>query len=259
MIRRVGGYHPAMTGLARRSACLITAATCLTIAPAIPASAATAPRTVRLVAFNIYKSLDHAKWQTDWNRIAKQADIAFLEETPNVRVRTLVNKRTWTVRQATGQYRSEVTLVFRRSVARKVSNVHVVRMLTHRSCRSDLVVGSRYLATAHVVLTNARALTVAVTHLPPGSCTNDTYERMAAHVRTWATAHQRRLVLGADWNQQLKNDPGGISKATDLRAHGVGIDGFQINKRITVTRTRLLGSDSDYFSDHVPVQVTIRR
>lgn len=248
-----------MIGPVRRLVCLITATACLAFAPAIPASAAAATHTVRLVTFNIYKDLDHPKWRADWNRFARQADIVFLQETTNVRVRTLVHSRTWRVQQATGQYSSEVTIAFRRSVVRGISGFHVVRMLTHRSCRAGLVVGSRYLATAHLVLTDGRTLTVAATHLPPGSCTNDTYERMAANVRAWAKEHQSQLVLGADWNQQINNDPGNISQATSLRPHGIGIDGFQINKRIVVTRTRLLGSDSDYFSDHVPVQVTIRR
>jgi endonuclease/exonuclease/phosphatase (EEP) superfamily protein YafD len=247
-----------MTRVVRLLACLV-AAIVLVGAPVTPSSGSTAPRAVRLVTFNVFKDLDHAKWQADWNRLAKRADIVFLQEAVNVRVRTLANRRAWKVRQATGQYSDDVALAFRTSVVRTISKFHVVRMLTHRSCRPDLVVGSRYLATARVVLTDGRALTVAVTHLPPGSCTNDTYQRMMSHVHSWARAHQGQLVLGADWNQQVKNDPGNISRNTRLRPHGVGIDGFQIKMSLTVTGSQALGTDADYHSDHVPVQVTIRR
>jgi endonuclease/exonuclease/phosphatase family metal-dependent hydrolase len=247
-----------MMRIVGRLACLF-AATALVIAPASSSSAAAATHTVRLVTFNVFKDLDQAKWQSDWNHLARRADIVFLQEAVNVRVQTLADRRTWRVRQATGQYADDVALAFRASAVRSISNFHVVRMLTHRSCRPNLVVGSRYLATARVVLNDGRALTVAVTHLPPGSCTNDTYQRMISHVHAWAKAHQSQLTLGADWNQQIKNDPGNISRDTRLRPHGVGIDGFQINTSLAVTGTRALGSDADYYSDHVPVQVTIRR
>ena len=62
--------HIAMIGPVRRLVCLITATACLAFAPAIPASAAAATHTVRLVTFNIYKDLDHPKWRADWNRFA---------------------------------------------------------------------------------------------------------------------------------------------------------------------------------------------
>jgi endonuclease/exonuclease/phosphatase family metal-dependent hydrolase len=248
-----------MTRLLRRLVCLIAATAPFVTAPATASSASATPHTVRLVTFNVLKDLGHAKWQADWNRLAGQADIVFLQEAVNVRVRTLANRRAWEVRQATGRYADDVALAFRASVVRSISNFHVVRMLTHRSCRPDLVVGTRYLATAHVVLDDGRALTIAVTHLPPGSCTNDTYQRMMSHVHAWAQAHQSQLALGADWNQQVKNDPGNISRDTRLRPHGIGIDGFQVNMSLAVTGTRALGTDADYYSDHVPVQVTIRR
>jgi endonuclease/exonuclease/phosphatase family metal-dependent hydrolase len=247
-----------MMRLVPRLACVF-AATALVVAPATASARSTTPQTVRLVTFNVFKDLDHAEWQADWNRLARRADIVFLQETANVRVRALADARSWEVRQAKGRYAGEVTLAFRASAVGTVSHFHVVRMLSERSCRPGLVVGSRYLATARVVLNDGRRLTVAVTHLPPGSCTNDTYQRMISHVRAWAKAHQNQLVLGADWNQQIKNDPGDISRNTRLRPHGVGIDGFQINTSFAVTGSRAVGTGAGYYSDHVPVHVTVRR
>jgi endonuclease/exonuclease/phosphatase family metal-dependent hydrolase len=242
--------------MCRLVAALVAAAAC--VAPAPSATAARDRPTIRLVTFNIYKDLDRAEWQADWNRLKTSADIVFLQETPNVRVRSLADRRTWKVFQARAQYPGEVALAVRGSAVRTVARFHVVRMLTHRSCRPGLVVGSRYLATARVVLRDGRALTIAATHLPPGNCSGP-YRTMIAHVRSWAKAHQSHLVLGADWNRAITRDPGDIAGSTNLRPHGVGIDGFQINRRIPVTRTRILGSDAEYHSDHVPVQVTIRR
>lgn len=232
----------------------------------VPSATATpttpAPRvaqSVSLVTFNLDKNLGPRRWQHDWDRFKTKADIVFFQEASKIRVSTLATSPTWRVLQATGRYSSEVALAVRSKSVPTVVDFHVKYVLPHQSCGSHHGVGSRYLAFAHVVLADGRRLTVASTHLPPARCFGSPYSTMMKRVRTWARNHQRHLALGADWNKRVTGDPGSFVQKTALRPRGVGIDGFQISERIPAGSARRIGVDSDYRSDHIPVQVGITR
>jgi endonuclease/exonuclease/phosphatase family metal-dependent hydrolase len=118
-------------------------------------------------------------------------------------------------------------------------------------------IGPRYLVSAVLVLHDGSRLRVTSTHLPHAGCADAVYDAMVSHVQRWVRHHPQQLVIGADWNRPIATDPGDFRSRTRLRPHGVGIDGFQVDRRVRTRGTRALGTDGDWLSDHEPVRVLV--
>jgi len=211
---------------------------------------------LRVVTFNVFQDLDAAQHRQDWLALRHRADVVLLQETEGFRVADLVASRRWKVFQAGGDA-GESAVVVRRSAVRSAGGLLVRRVLSAQDC-AGAGIGPRYLVSARLVLRNGATLRVASTHLPHAGCSNAVYHRMTTHVRAWVRHHRQRLVIGADWNRRDRSDQGRLGATTRLSPHGVGIDGFQVDRRVRVGRASRLGHDVDWASDHEPVRVTVR-
>lgn len=210
---------------------------------------------LRVVTFNVFQDLSPAQHRQDWEHLKSHADVVLLQETQGFRVSAMVTGPAWTVIQAEG-VRGESSVVVRRSAVRSVARSHVRWMLGLHECRGAGI-GARYLVSAVLVLRDGSRLRVASTHLPHAGCADAVYDEMVRHVQKWVQGHPQRLLIGADWNREVASDPGDFRAKTRLRPHGVGIDGFQVDRRLSTRGIRRLGSDEDWVSDHEPVRVAV--
>jgi len=213
---------------------------------------------LRVVTLNVFQDLDAAQHRHDWKRLRSRADVVLLQETAGFRSADMVRSRRWKVFQAAGD-RGESAVVVRRAAVRSAGGLQVRRMVSGHDC-AGAAIGPRFVVSARLVLDDGSHLRVASTHLPHAGCSDAVYHRMTRHLRTWVRHHRQPLVLGADWNRRVRSDPGGLGASTRLRPRGVGIDGFQVDRRLRVRSTTRLGHDAGWAtSDHEPVRVTLRR
>src|SRR3954447_16495945 len=220
-----------------------------------PAVARTGP-VLRVVTFNVFQDLDAGRHRHDWKRLRTHADVVLLHETARFRVSDMVRSRGWKVFQAAGD-RGESAVVVRRAAVRSAGRPLVRRMVSAHDC-AGAAIGPRFLVSARLVLRNGSHLRVASTHLPHAGCSDAGSHRITPHLRSWVLTPRLRLVIGADWNRRVRSDPGGLGASTRLRPRGVGIDGFQVDRRIRLRGTARLGHDADWDSDHEPVRVVLR-
>jgi endonuclease/exonuclease/phosphatase family metal-dependent hydrolase len=210
---------------------------------------------LRVVTFNVFQNLGLPAHRQDWRRLRSRADVVLLQETTGFRVRDMVHSRRWRAVQADGD-RAESAVVVRRSAVRKVGAVRIRRISSSHDCEGADI-GPRYVVSARLVLRGGARIRVASTHLPHPGCADSVYAAAIRHLRRWVRGHHGRLVIGADWNRTVADDPGGLGAHTRLRPYGVGIDGFEVDHRLHVVRTHRLGGDEDWASDHEPVRVTL--
>jgi endonuclease/exonuclease/phosphatase family metal-dependent hydrolase len=218
---------------------------------------ATAKRsvTLRVVTFNVFQDLGLDEHRSDWEALKRRADVVLLQETAGFRVSDMVTGNRWQVFQGQG-LRGESAVVVRRSAVRSTGRLHVRHVLAPQDC-NRAGIGPRYLVSAVLVLRDGSRLWVTSTHLPHAGCSDAVYDEMVSRVQTWVGHHHQHLVIGADWNRDVESDPGDFRSRTRLRPHGVGIDGFQVDRRLGTKGTRALGSEDDWLSDHEPVRITI--
>jgi len=212
---------------------------------------------LRVVTFNAFQDLDAAQHRHDWLALRTRADVVLLQETAGFRVADVVRSRRWRVFQSGGA-RGESAVVVRRSAVRSAGTMRVTHVLSARDC-SGAGIGPRFLVSVRLALRGGGHLQVASTHLPHAGCSDAVYRRMIGHLRVWVRHHRQPLLIGADWNRRVRSDPGRLGATTRLNPHGVGIDGFQVDRKVTVRRTARLGHDATWASDHEPVRVAVRR
>lgn len=231
------------------------------VAPATSYAAAPAQQ-VRVVTANINFGLSPKTVRKDLARIRSNADVILVQEARDVRLRKLVPRDGWAVKQRTSSpaKRGSAVLV-RRSIATSIGSLSLVRGVGASPCedidgdgRPDGI-GTRYIARVNIGLVNGRTLKVASLHMPPKRCWGSVYDRMADNVVRMVKNTRGKLVLGADWNKIVRNDPNDINGRTGLKIRAPrGLDGFYVRSSIPTTRARPL---FDTHSDHDPVRMTI--
>lgn len=194
----------------------------------------------------------------DWKVIGPEADIVFLQEAKNVDLRSILGDQ-WIVRQDTSsEDRQGSAVVIRRSVVQSAGELVLVKGTDGDPCG----IMTRWIARVDVQLLNGRWLRLASLHMPPFRCQTGIggpFAVMADNVVAFANRSDRLLVLGADWNKVVDDDPNEIGARTGLRPYGpdVGlrIDGFYASRAIAASDLHKLPETNE--DDHRPVKMTL--
>ncbi|ATB33466.1 endonuclease/exonuclease/phosphatase family protein [Melittangium boletus] len=229
-------------------------------APA-PKVAAMANEQLRVVTANLaFRGPDAVR--NDWNTIGPEADIVFVQEAKNVRLRDILGDG-WAVRQDTSsEDRQGSAVVIRKSAVKSIGELQLVKGVDANDCDSPQGgIMTRWIAQVDVQLNNNRWIRTASLHLPPARCQTglgSPYAVMADNVVAFAKRSGRILVLGADWNKVVDDDPNDIGARTGLKPRGpdtgTRIDGFYVSPEISTNDLRHLPQTG---SDHRPVRMTI--
>lgn len=232
-------------------------------APATTAATLSAPAELRVVTANL-AFRGNAGVAEDWKTIGPAADIVFLQEAKNVVLRDILDLNTWIVRQDTSADAVQGSaVVIRRSVVQSAGELVLVKGVDANDCNDPVLGGimTRWIARVDVLLNNGRSIRVASLHMPPARCQDglgSPYAVMADNVVAFANRADRLLVLGADWNKIVDDDPNQIGARTGLKPRGPDdgsrIDGFYVSQ---VIGTNYLQKLAQTGSDHRPVQMTI--
>lgn len=195
--------------------------------------------------------------RSDWNTIGPEADIVFVQEAKNVNLRNILGDG-WIVRQDTSsEDRQGSAVVIRRSAVQSAADLVLVKGTDNHSCG----IMTRWIARVDVQLLNGRWVRLASLHMPPARCQTGPggpYDTMADSVVAFANRSDKLMVLGADWNKVVDEDPNNIGGRTGLKPRGPDagqrIDGFYVSQAIG---TRDLHHLPQTGSDHRPVKMTI--
>lgn len=222
-----------------------------------------APAQLRVVTANLaFRGNPGVK--EDWKTIGPEADIVFVQEAKNVVLRDILDLDTWIVRQDTSSDAVQGSaVVIRRSMVQAADQLVLVKGVDANDCDDPVLGGimTRWIARVDVQLNNGRWLRVASLHMPPARCQDglgSPYAVMADNVVAFANRSERLLVLGADWNKVVDDDPNNIGARTGLKPRGpdegTRIDGFYVSQAIGTTDLHKLAQTG---SDHRPVKMTI--
>lgn len=226
-----------------------------------PAPLAAANEWLRVVTANLaFRGPDAVR--NDWATFGPEADIVFVQEAKNVRLRDILGSG-WIVRQDTSsEDRQGSAVVIRQSAVKAVGELVLVKGVDANDCNSpEGGIMTRWIAQVDVQLGNGRWIRAASLHLPPARCQNglgSPYAVMADNVVAFAKRSGRMLVLGADWNKVVDDDPNEIGARTGLKPRGPDtggrIDGFYVAPEISTNDLHHLPRTG---SDHQPVQMSI--
>lgn len=210
---------------------------------------------VRLVTVNVDFTASSAQVRADFAKYSPYADIILMQEAKNVDLHSLIDTTVWVVRQAGGHGSAEAgsAIVVRRSAARQVTNFRL-----RKGVDAGCGLQTRYIAIVDVQLANGSWIYPASAHLPPKRCWGPHYDAMATVVVDVLRTFPRRLVIGADWNKVVANDPNNISARTGgqhvPRSVGTHIDGFYKPKNLA-NNTPTQGPD--IYGAHFPIHMAI--
>ncbi len=226
---------------------------------ATPSVTPLAAERLRVVTANLaFRGPDAVR--QDWSTIGPDADIVFVQEAKNVRLRDILGDG-WAVRQDTSsEDRQGSAVVIRKSAVRDIGDLQLVKGTEASGC-PDGGIMTRWIAQVDVQLNNNRWVRTASLHMPPPRCQTgpgSPYAVMADNVVAFAKRSGRILVLGADWNKVVDEDPNDIGARTGLLPRGPDsghrIDGFYVSPAITTSGLQQLPQTG---SDHRPVQMTV--
>jgi len=226
-----------------------------------PTAAAVANEQLRVVTANLaFRGPDAVR--NDWNTIGPEADIVFVQEAKNVRLRDILSDG-WAVRQDTSSDdRQGSAVVIRKSAVKSIGELQLVKGVDANDCNSpEGGIMTRWIARVDVQLNNGRWIRTASLHMPPARCQDgpgSPYAVMADNVVAFAKRSALMLVLGSDWNKVVDSDPNDIGARTGLKPRGPDtgsrIDGFYVSPAISTNNLHHLPQTG---SDHRPVQMTI--
>jgi hypothetical protein len=226
------------------------------VGPAPSQASLLAPAELRVVTANVAFRGD-AGVRSDWNIIGPEADIVFVQEAKNVNLRNILGDG-WIVRQdVSSDDRQGSAVVIRRSMVNAVGELVLVKGTDSDPCG----IMTRWISRVDVQLLNGRWIRAASLHMPPGRChtgPGGPYDIMADNVVAFANRSDKLMVLGADWNKIVDDDPNQIGARTGLRPYGPDfgdrIDGFYLSPAIGGRDLHKLPQTG---SDHLPVKMTI--
>ncbi len=239
------------------STALVAAATM-----AAPTPASAAPTALTVVTANLDFGLSQAQVKQDWPTISKDADVVFVQEAKNVDLAAIVDTSVWAVRQSTASEAEQGSgLVVRKSsFSGAIGDLHLRLGTAGGSCPDGGIL-ARYIAWAEVTLKNGTNVRLASLHMPPARCQTgpgSLYDDMAEETKAFAQDTGKKLVIGADWNKVVDDDPNGIAQASGMTPYGPNsgtrIDGFMADNVISGSDLHHLANTN---SDHDPVQMNL--
>jgi endonuclease/exonuclease/phosphatase family metal-dependent hydrolase len=258
LLHRAGIFAVAVLAVVAAS----SAATASVQSANVPKVGTAASEPLRVVTANL-AFRGPAAVRDDWATIGPNADIVFVQEAKNVRLRDILGEG-WAVRQDTSsEDRQGSAVVIRKSAVKSIGDLALVKGTPSSDCNNAPEGGimTRWIARVDVQLNNGRWIRAASLHMPPLRCQyglGSPYAVMADAVVDFAKRSDRLLVLGADWNKVVDEDPNEIGARAGLNPRGpdVGqrIDGFYVSPAIA---TRDLHPLAETGSDHRPVQMTV--
>lgn len=207
--------------------------------------------TVRFVTFNVNFNNSYAKIKADVQTVAPNGDIIMFQEAKGVTIDDFLDA-SWTVVQVVNQ-----------GDAKRGSAIAIRNSIMTQKIAQGLRFGvdsngeqmlDRYIAWADVKLTNGQILRVMSLHMPPARYAY-LQPIMADNLVTFMGETSYHVVVGADWNYTVTNDPYDIEGRTGLIPRGSGIDGFYRDNSVVkfTSLTKMTGLAIN--SDHDPVQM----
>lgn len=248
----------------------VAAASTLAAAPASAAPAAEASPTqqaaagqVGVITWNVNYGRGPAAVKADWAKIATKGDVFLLQETKNVRISDVVDTRTFGVVQTyprKGAAQAGSTVVYRKSAFTKTF-ADLVKAVDGKACKVSMQ--TRYINRVNLRHTaTGRTLAVGSAHMPVQACGAAARSAMVDRVVRMAKNTSNPLVLGGDWNTDMRTaNPLGIPKRTGFakRAFAAGgektkRDGFFVKASLSPSAGSLAASTG---SDHNPVKTVV--
>ena len=194
-----------------------------------------------------------------------RTDVVFLQEARDVNISKRMIGDRWAIRQdaAAPETRGSAVVVRKGRAVAGVGPLTLTPAVRASTCRDhpNGGVGLRYIASVPLQLArNGRTIRVASLHMPPIRCDypGGPYAETAENVVAFANAFAEPLILGADWNKTVDDDPNAIGARANLMPRGLDtglrIDGFMLERKPAIKAgqpKRLPG----FGSDHQPVIV----
>ncbi len=240
------------------TAVLVGAAAVVSPSPAVAASS-----TLTVVTANIDFGLTLAQVKQDWPTISKDADVVFVQEAKYINMRDVVDTNVWAVRQSLDSEAKQgsAVVVRKAAVADRATNVTLVLGTAGGYCPDGGIL-ARYIAYTDVTLHNGTAVRLASLHMPPARCQTgpgSLYDDMAENTKAFANSTGKKLIIGADWNKIVDDDPNNIGQASGMTPYGPNtggrLDGFMADNVITGSDLHHLANTN---SDHDPVQMNLQ-
>jgi len=218
----------------------------------IISEASAASQRIRYITFNVDFNNSAAQIDSDIQALKSQADIVFFQEAKWVTIANSFGSG-FTVHQVTtqGDAKQGSAIAVRNSA---ISNVLASGLRLGVDNHGEEML-DRYIAWADVTLTNNLVIRIMSLHMPPGRF-QYLQPIMADNLATFVAESPYPVIVGADWNFTVNNDPYNIQGDTGLTPKGIGIDGFYYDSSITtfVSIAELTGLNVN--SDHDPVKMT---
>ena len=229
----------------------------LTIAAALSVSQASAwgqegeAQTVRFLTLNVDFNDSVQKIQADVQQVAPYGDIIMFQEAKTVTIDNFLDAQ-WTVWQVVdqGDAKRGSALAIRNGIITKV----LATGLRFGVDSNGEAMLDRYIAWADIKLLNGTTIRAMSLHMPPARYSY-LQPRMADSLTTFVRETNYPIVVGADWNFTVNDDPWNIKQSTGMIPHGVGIDGFYILPADVTYKSISKLTALDVNSDHDPVEM----
>jgi hypothetical protein len=206
---------------------------------------------VRFVTFNVDFNNTAQQIDSDISAVSPNADIIMFQEAKWVSIADSFGSG-WTVYQVTdqGDAQQGSAIAIRNSIKSQVLATGLVLGVDHGSA----AMLDRYIAYADVKLTNGLVIRVMALHMPPERF-QYLQPTMASNLEDFVNQTPYPVVVGADWNYTVNDDPYDIQGAVGLIPKGSGIDGFYYDDSAAdfVSLTKMSGLNCN--SDHDPVKM----
>jgi hypothetical protein len=213
---------------------------------------------LRLVSINLYWRQSRERKIKDINDVKGQADIICFQECYNTPVRATLGSG-WNFHQGNGPGNEDNAIAWRTSRAKLIDKGY------HHIAKLDAARNKTFkIAWVKLLIDGEKRLVVGSTHPPHGGYTrydSGLYGRCMDGTVEWWRKHADwgNVIIGGDWNKQIKDDPGNLASRLPGVWSGAakterGIDGFLRHQNIEKTRSYTEG----LFSDHPAVYVHVR-
>lgn len=213
------------------------------------------PVDIRFITFNVDFNKTAQKIQADVTKVLPHADIIMFQEAKWVNLASFVNAD-WYVYQVTnqGDAKQGSAIAYRKSVVTQRISTGIVLGVA-REPGMDLL--DRYMNYMDVRLTNNQVIRLIALHMPPQRYV-ELQTPMANNLATLANGTSHPVIVGADWNFTVNNDPRKIKQKTGLEPKGIGIDGFFYDTTATSFTSLTEMTSLNVASDHDPVQMILK-
>lgn len=197
----------------------------------------------KVITFNMDFGLGNAAWQHDLNQAMDVADAICVQEAKNANLEAMARPG-WVVYQnRKDTMHAGTALLWRKDRARALNKGQTLLVDPGAIDR----IQKRYITWADLEVDGEDVITIAAVHMPPIEVRKELYGPAAQNVVDFVHAHQKHpLLIGADWNWQVSQNPDRLATRTNMVFRGVSIDGFLIDKALDVNDTW----STDYHVEH---------